>query len=286
MDIHVGTKSGCITVIDEGSNKLFEYYVLQCKCGRIFKRSKDACFWELQTKHRDCGELCGLRAAHIKKIQDSYKRIKDDSWYWELENTYHESLYIEKCIKDDYEKLHSFSSRFRYGQGTFKVFKQYKCKCCLCGKEYTFISSDFDVVLDDYGDRAKEGYYSIAHCDCHEISSFQWRTLKILRENHIRHRAEVSFPGLTNSSGCCNLRFDFAIYNNDGTLKCLIECQGIQHYMPVEEFGGNRAFKIQSENYAIKRAFANENGFPLIEIPYTCNTSKKEERFLKKNGII
>ena len=71
------------------------------------------------------------------------------------------------------------------------------------------------------------------------------------------------------------LRYDFGVYDKTGKLKCLIECQGEQHYEPVEEFGGNSQFTWQQRNDAPKRGYAEENGIPLYEIPY------KNKRFEK-----
>jgi len=38
------------------------------------------------------------------------------------------------------------------------------------------------------------------------------------------------------------LRFDFAIFDDDGTLVALIEYNGKQHYEPSPKFGGKRGF--------------------------------------------
>lgn len=300
MNLPIGTKHGCFTIVGETEiyqeehNKKYidklkaeRGYKIQCKCGKCFSVSADTDKpWWLRKKFRYCSEECGVKAEHKKRIQDSYKREKDVSWYWELENTFHESLVIGPCINDSYEKLYTYNPKLQYGEGTFKVYKQYRCKCYLCGKEYQFISSDFQINQDYYGVNAKKGYYSTAYCDCHIISSFQWRTIKILKENNVSHRVEVEFPGLTSANGYSKLRFDFAIYNSDGTLKYLIECQGIQHYKPVEEFGGQSNFEAQTSNDEIKRKYIRDHSLNLVEIPYTCNTYEKELKYLQAKGII
>lgn len=63
------------------------------------------------------------------------------------------------------------------------------------------------------------------------------------------------------------LRFDFAIIIDD-SVSYLIEYHGIQHFEPVEFFGGEEAFYIQQMRDEIKRNFAKERGIPLIEISY------------------
>lgn len=133
-------------------------------------------------------------------------------------------------------------------------------------------------------EQATKGYYSKAYCDCHKISSFQWRTIKIFEENNIKYKVEISFPDLKGSSNL--LRYDFAIYNPNGSIKCLVECQGIQHYEPVKEFGGDIQFEHQVENDKSKLVYANIHNITLVEIPYTCNTYEKEIEFLKQHAVI
>lgn len=63
------------------------------------------------------------------------------------------------------------------------------------------------------------------------------------------------------------LPFDFAVYDKD-KLICLIEYQGMQHYEPVELFGGREQLRVQKLHDRIKREFCKKNNIPLIEIPY------------------
>lgn len=172
------------------------------------------------------------------------------------------------------------------GAGTVKVFKLYKCRCYLCGKEHKFKSSDFEIKIRKYGPRAKDGYYCDAYCDCHNISSFQWRTIKILRENNVAYRVEVEFQDLYGVGQKNLLRYDFAVLYLDNSIKCLIECQGEQHYKPVDEFGGVSQYESQVENDKLKRVYAESQNIPLFEIKYTCDTYEKEIKFLKNAGII
>lgn len=62
-----------------------------------------------------------------------------------------------------------------------------------------------------------------------------------------------------------------------------IECQGIQHFKPVEIFGGEEQFKHTIENDSIKRKLCEENGIRLlyysnlgIKYPYKVFEDKKE----------
>lgn len=64
------------------------------------------------------------------------------------------------------------------------------------------------------------------------------------------------------------LPFDFAVFNNDGSIKFLIEYQGEQHFIPVDYFGGITGFNYRMECDNIKRKFCDENGIPLYYITY------------------
>lgn len=52
------------------------------------------------------------------------------------------------------------------------------------------------------------------------------------------------------------------------SIRTAIEYQGIQHYLPVEFFGGEEALAQRQELDRIKRVLCEENGVRLIEWPY------------------
>lgn len=258
-------------------------YKCQCKCGEI-KYFDEVTL--LSKRWRDCGEDCGLKKDRERKMIASYRRVKDESYDIDYLYTTHESLEVLECIDENYEGTIIVSDKRKKGAGTCIVFKLYKCRCYLCGKEYQFKSSDFKIKNDIYGYRASEGYYCEACCDCHSISSFQWRTAKILREHNVAYRVEVSFQDLYGLENKNLLRYDFAVLGSDNSIKCLIECQGEQHYKPVAEFGGVSQYESQVKNDELKRVYAKSHNVSLFEIKYTCNTYEKEIKFLKNAGII
>lgn len=91
---------------------------------------------------------------------------------------------------------------------------------------------------------------------------------KILESNDLNFEMEYSFDGLNSSNGK-PLRFDFAVFDDDGNLDFLIEYQGKQHYEPVSKFGGKKGLYQQQHNDNQKRRFCALKGISLIEIPYT-----------------
>lgn len=81
------------------------------------------------------------------------------------------------------------------------------------------------------------------------------------------YQEEYSFPDLISSSGR-PLRFDFAVFDDDGDIDFLIEFQGIQHYEAKSKFGGVTGLSKQKYNDMQKRKYCAEHGYTLVAIPY------------------
>ena len=91
---------------------------------------------------------------------------------------------------------------------------------------------------------------------------------EILQENGFNFEEEYIFPGLQSDNGK-PLRFDFAVFDDDGRIDFLIEYQGRQHYEPSAKFGGKRGLYQQQYNDNKKRRFCALHDLKLIEIPYS-----------------
>lgn len=90
---------------------------------------------------------------------------------------------------------------------------------------------------------------------------------EILQNANLFFKEEYTFPDLVSSSGR-PLRFDFAVFDDDGDLDFLIEYQGIQHYEPKSKFGGYTGLRKQQYNDMKKREYCAKRGITLIAIPY------------------
>lgn len=253
-------------------------------CTETIRRSrKDRWLYEEYDKKNQCG----LKTTQEEKKKETYKRVLAPGYSIDYTGTIHESLEVLECVNNHYEEIHSISDARKKGGGTYYVYKLYRCRCYLCGKEQQIKSSKFSInPPTEYGYTAYNGYWSDAYCNCHPISSFQWIVTKLLKENRVPYRVEVSFPDLYGVRQVNLLRYDFGIYDEDGKLQCLIECQGEQHYEPVEEFGGDLQFLLQQKNDDLKRKYAKEKGILLYEIPYKNKKYEKVERFLQERGVI
>lgn len=91
---------------------------------------------------------------------------------------------------------------------------------------------------------------------------------EILRAADLVFEEEYIFPGLNSENGR-PLRFDFAVFDDDGNIDFLIEYQGKQHYQPSSKFGGKKGLYQQQHNDTKKRRFCALKGYKLIEIPFT-----------------
>ena len=89
----------------------------------------------------------------------------------------------------------------------------------------------------------------------------------ILDAAGVSYVEEYSFPDLIAESGR-PLRFDFAVFDDDGNIDFLIEYQGIQHYEAKSKFGGAKGLFQQKHNDAKKRNYCLTHGYTLIAIPY------------------
>ena len=89
----------------------------------------------------------------------------------------------------------------------------------------------------------------------------------ILDAAGLTYQEEYSFPGLVSNTGR-ELRFDFAVFDDNGNLDFLIEYQGIQHYQPKSKFGGLPGLRKQQYNDMLKREYCKKHNIILIAIPY------------------
>ena len=130
------------------------------------------------------------------------------------------------------------------------IFASWKCRCD-CGNIKTV-----------RGDHLRNG--TTSSCGCLN-SAGELKLSRKLQENNIKYVPQYEFSDLKGDYNC--LRFDYAILNDDGTLNCLIEFQGEQHY---RKWGAesNERFEKRLEYDELKRQYCSRNNIKLIEIPH------------------
>lgn len=112
-----------------------------------------------------------------------------------------------------------------------------------------------------------------SRCPLCQESSGESNIRLFLSRQDIIFQPQATFPGLTWEKP---LKYDFYLPGH----KMLIEFQGIQHYEPVDLFGGKESFKLQCLKDNVKRQYAKKAGLKLIEISYKHNTYQKIESLL------
>ena len=92
---------------------------------------------------------------------------------------------------------------------------------------------------------------------CYEEPLLEREVLELLEKNGILYVQQKKFDGLVYKR---KLAFDFYLPEQNTA----IECQGIQHFRPVEQFGGIDGFNEQVARDEVKRKFCDENGIKLL----------------------
>lgn len=236
------------------------------------KRKKEL----IKQAEKDAKIIAAIPRKFAKNYDENYVGLK------------YESYEVLECVNETLESvpIPYYNQRHQKKYQDIIVYKEYRCKCYLCGKERIVTCDKFGIYPPTpYGYRAYNGYWSEIYCDCHSISSFQWIVNDILIKHDVEYQVEVSVDGVYGIDNETPLRFDFAVYKG-GKLFAFLECQGEQHYKPVEEFGGEHRFAIQQRNDEEKRRYTKEKNIKLIEISYKDKKYETIELILKDNNII
>lgn len=164
--------------------------------------------------------------------------------------------------------------------------------------EKEFIDSSFgEYELMSKYKKAKE-YITVKHLKCNHVykvkptnwlsgyrcpkcrnSKGEQKISNILLELGINFEEQKRFMECKDKR---TLPFDFAIFNNDNELVCLIEYQGEQHFRDRETFGGKNSLKQIQKNDKIKLDFCNENNIDLMYITYKQNIEEELHKILNK----
>lgn len=122
-------------------------------------------------------------------------------------------------------------------------------KCLVCGWEWDVVP---ESLLCGHG---------CPQCSKSNKSNGEKIVANWLDKHDILYKKQKTFEDCKNE---CVLRFDFYLPNYN----ILIEYNGIQHYEPVDYFGGQKAFESQVLKDKIKKEYCKKNNILLFEIPY------------------
>ncbi len=173
-----------------------------------------------------------------------------------------------RCLKiTHYENLKGkrfgFLEPLEYVGKDKNNYALWKCKCHNCNNE---------IIVSSRLLKAKQ-----ISCGCIK-SKGETKIISILKENNINFSKEYKFKDLSDKD---YLKFDFAIFDDNNKLKCLIEYQGIQHFKTSTGWSNEEHLLLTQKHDEIKRKYCKENNIKLIEIPYT-DYNKINEEYIKR----
>ena len=297
----IGNIYGRLTVLrqatkEEKNNRSGAFWFCQCECGNtVVVRGFSLRSGNVQScgclKHeriiksnieRCGGDLTGKRFGRLTVLKqiDSKQNLRGQNLrYWECKCDCGNLIQVnttslncgkrtccDNCVKEKLRQDHLISEIGKkyglltvvdyVGQHPDRHGAMWKCKC-LCGGERICIGSEL-----------RNG--DVKSCGCLK-SQGETLIASILLENNFNFAREFSFNDLRNyeKDKPTRLRFDFAIFNDNNELICLIEYQGIQHYKSIGFYKDIDKFNEAQYRDQLKRDYCKLHNIKLIEIPYT-----------------
>lgn len=167
----------------------------------------------------------------------------------------------------------------RYSQEEFiEIFKERGISGYTVVGEYINLNTKIDICHDECGTifsiHPASYFNQLKKCpNCNIKSLGEHTTKEVLEDLGIEFEREKRFEGCRHVH---TLPFDFYLpkYN------ICIEYQGIQHYQPVKQFGGQENLEYTLKMDGIKKDFCNKEGIKLIEIPYWIKTTQDIKKLL------
>ena len=211
--------------------------------------------------------LIGQRFGHLTVIEDTGKRLHR-SIIWKCRcdcGNEHEVTsnnlnggQVNSCGKQDCPYHRTFENL--KGQRFGKLIAMYPTSMKDCSHMYWVCQCDCGNQHEVSSNNLKRG--STQSCGCIAASIGEMNIKKILEDNNIEYKEQITFDDLKNIKP---LRYDFGIYEN-GELVRLIEFDGIQHFEEQSYFTHN--LTSTKNNDIIKNRYSKNNNIPLVRIPY------------------
>lgn len=194
------------------------------------ERTGNAVYWDCLC---ECGNIISAAGYHLRRGS-----ITSCGCIKQLDITGKKFGKLTALYRDN-----EFSKRHRYKHSFWK------CKC-ECGNEIL-------VYL---------GHLQTGHttsCGCDKSSKGEKEITQILDEHNINYVHDKQyFKDLILPSGGIG-RYDYVVFNEDSSVRCVIEFDGEQHYR-----NGWNSVECVQENDKVKNNYAFQHGIPIIRIPY------------------
>lgn len=258
-----GQRFGMLTVVEtiygyKGNNRAT--YRCICDCGKeLYLEYSALC------KQKSCG--CSRKPNHIG---EKYGKLIVTDMLYDYKNG--ETYCLCDCECGSENNIIRLNS-LRTGNTT----------SCGCKHSPSLIGQRFGmlVVLEEIDSDTNQRMW-LCKCDCGNIvrrtsaelkyfyscgclqnkSKMEAYVAQLLKDHKIIYEPQKRFDDCRD---VFPLPFDFYL----PAYHMAIECDGIQHFEPIEHFGGVERFEIRQKHDQIKNAYCLLNDIQLIRIPYT-----------------
>ena len=286
--------TGC-KLISETYDGVCKPLRIECKCGnefttnfKIFRdKNKHQCS-TCSTKHRK--ELRGFSHEQVKDIieNSSFSNgCKLISREYDKNNSildiqcscgemFHTTLAnFQKNGKNQCnicgEKLRLENLEYRaYTYEYVKEFIESNSKCKLISTEYINTDTKLSVQCE-CGKEYEVSFYCFKNNYQRQCPTCSGKSLGEIRIRTYLENQNIEYKPQHRIDDCRyinTLPFDFAIVENNSNILYLIEYQGIQHYEPIEYWGGEDNLLYVQNNDRIKKEYCITNNIELIAISY------------------
>lgn len=147
---------------------------------------------------------------------------------------------------------------------------------------YTGVHNIVQIVCPKHGIFEQEANSHLHGIGCPKCKLSHGESIvqDIMEQYHIKYESQykINIDNIINSSGYAYIDFYLPDYN------IFIEYNGIQHYIPIEYFGGQLRFEQQNKRDQCVRDYCQINNIKLIEISYKLKDHNDIISFLKDNA--
>ena len=235
---------------DIPSNVLKRHGCLYCRCNDFIDKSKDK-FGE--QFNYDCTKdtFIGLR-----KPCKFHCNLHDSYFY--IQPTYHLNNKFGGCKKCAYESrfidINTLIDRFKEIHGDTYIYNDIS---------YNGMFNDIEIVCKLHGKFKQTPHNHLSGQGCPICNSSKKENIirEVLRKEGIMNIEQKGFDYLKSINP---MHLDFYI----PSINTAIECQGEQHFRPIDYFGGDEAFKKQVERDRLKYDLCKKHG---VNIIYYCD---------------
>lgn len=264
-----GQKFGKLTALEFSHSDSDRHSMWKCRCdcgNEVVVRGSDL----RSGKVKSCGcskrvDLTGKRFGKLVAIKPTEQRAINNTVLWECKCDCGNIVYIpsSQLTKKDYDKS---CGCLKYRDLTNQCFGQLTALRPIGTNGNRGISWE---CLCDCGNlvvRTESSLVSTSYSSCGCISSIGEKTINnLLTKNNISFKQEYTFDDLKDKK---NLRFDFAVFDNNNNLQYLIEFDGEQHFAMSgwNDLANYEKVKLHDQ---MKNDYCKEHNIPLIRIPYT-----------------